>query len=57
MFRELRAAFMLLLVLTLAEATRQRRSLERVVAVQREEAAYIAGELQAAQRICDLELR
>jgi adenylate cyclase len=43
--------FSVLLVLTLGEAARQRRALERVVAVQREEAAYIAGELRAAQRI------
>jgi serine phosphatase RsbU (regulator of sigma subunit) len=43
--------FLTLLVLTLAEATRQRRSLERVVADQREQGARIAGELAAAQRI------
>ena len=43
--------FSVLLVLTLAEASRQRRRLERVVQVQREQAAYIAGELQAAKRI------
>ena len=41
----------MLLVLTLAEATRQRRSLERVVQAQREQSARIAGELEAAQRI------
>jgi adenylate cyclase len=40
-----------LLVLTLAEATRRRRSLERVVLAQREAAAVMAGELKAAQRI------
>jgi len=40
-----------LLTLTLAEATRQRRLLERVVQNQREQAARIAGELEAAQRI------
>jgi serine phosphatase RsbU (regulator of sigma subunit) len=38
-------------VLTLAEATRRRKSLERVVQAQRLEAAYIEGELEAAQRI------
>jgi serine phosphatase RsbU (regulator of sigma subunit) len=43
--------FSVLLVLTLAEATRRRKSLERVVHAQRVEAAYISGELQAAQRI------
>ena len=43
--------FGVLLLLTLAEATRQRRALERVVQRQREEAAYIAGELGAAKRI------
>ena len=40
-----------LLALTLAEATRRRRSLERVVQAQREQAALVTGELQAAQRI------
>jgi serine phosphatase RsbU (regulator of sigma subunit)/CHASE2 domain-containing sensor protein len=40
-----------LLVATLAESTRQRRSLERVVQAQREQAARVAGELEAAQRI------
>jgi len=40
-----------LLLLTLAEATRQRRVLERVVQRQRVDAAYIAGELGAARRI------
>ena len=43
--------FGVLLSLTLAEATRQRRQLERVVQLQREQAARIAGELEAAQRI------
>jgi adenylate cyclase len=40
-----------LLVLTLSEAARRRRSLERIVQAQREQAAVAAGELQAAQRI------
>lgn len=43
--------FSVLLVLTLAEAGRQRRKLEREVQVQREEAAYVAGELEAAKRV------
>jgi adenylate cyclase len=43
--------FVTLLVLTLAESMRQRRSLERIVQAQREQAARIAGELEAAQRI------
>jgi len=43
--------FSVLLVLTLADATRRRKSLERVVQAQRLEAAYIEGELEAAQRI------
>ena len=43
--------FGMLLVLALAEAARQRRSLERVVQAQREQAAYVAGELEAAHRI------
>jgi adenylate cyclase len=43
--------FSTLLVLTLAEATRRKRSLELVVQAQREQAAVVAGELQAAQRI------
>jgi adenylate cyclase len=43
--------FSTLLVLTLAEATRRRKALERVVQIQREQAAVVAGELQAAQRI------
>ena len=38
-------------MLTLAEATRQRRALERVVQAQREDSARMAGELEAAQRI------
>jgi serine phosphatase RsbU (regulator of sigma subunit)/CHASE2 domain-containing sensor protein len=40
-----------LLVLTLNEATRQRKALERTMQQQREHAAYIAGELEAAKRI------
>lgn len=40
-----------MLVLTLAETTRQRRALERVVQRQRERNARIAGELDAARRI------
>jgi len=43
--------FLTLIVLTLTEATRTRRSLERVVADQREQGARIAGELEAAHRI------
>ena len=43
--------FSVLLVLTLGDATRRRKALEHVVQAQRVEAAYIAGELQAAQRI------
>ena len=43
--------FGLLLVLTLTETYRQKRSLEREVQRQREEAARIAGELDAAKRI------
>ena len=43
--------FSVLLLLTLAEASRQRRTLERAIRRQREEAAYVAGELQAAKRI------
>ena len=43
--------FGVLLVLTLAEATRQKRSLERVVRIQREQSARMAGELEAARRI------
>ncbi len=41
----------MLLVLTLTEAYRQKRSLERVVQQQREASARIAGELDAAKRI------
>jgi adenylate cyclase len=40
-----------LLVLTLSEATRQKKSLERLVQMQREQGARIAGELEAARRI------
>ena len=43
--------FLTLLVMSLAEATRHRRSLEHVVADQREQGARIAGELEAAQRV------
>jgi len=43
--------FGVLLALTLAEANRQKRSLERQVQVQRVESARIAGELDAAKRI------
>ncbi len=43
--------FSVLLVLTLADAARRRKSLELVVQAQRVEAAYISGELEAAQRI------
>jgi len=43
--------FGVLLVLTLAEANRQKKSLERVVQAQREAAARVAGELEAAKRI------
>jgi serine phosphatase RsbU (regulator of sigma subunit)/CHASE2 domain-containing sensor protein len=43
--------FVTLLVMTLAEATRQKRSLERLVQAEREERARIAGELDAAKRI------
>ncbi len=43
--------FAVLLVLTLTEATRQQRALERVVQRQREEGARLAGELEAARRI------
>jgi serine phosphatase RsbU (regulator of sigma subunit) len=43
--------FSVLLLLTLADAGRQRRRLERVIQDQREQAAYIAGEVQAAKRI------
>jgi CHASE2 domain-containing sensor protein len=40
-----------LLMLTLVEANRQKKSLERVVQVQREESARMTGELDAARRI------
>jgi CHASE2 domain-containing sensor protein/serine phosphatase RsbU (regulator of sigma subunit) len=43
--------FGVLLFLTLAEATRQKKALERQVQVQREQSARIAGELEAARRI------
>jgi serine phosphatase RsbU (regulator of sigma subunit) len=43
--------FATLLALTLADATRNRKALQRVVQLQREEAARVAGELQAARRI------
>src|SRR6185503_17239680 len=43
--------FVTLLVLTLAEATRQRRALERVVQREREQSARMAGELDAAKRV------
>jgi adenylate cyclase len=43
--------FVMLLVLTLTEAYRQKRSLERAVQQHREERARIAGELDAAKRI------
>jgi serine phosphatase RsbU (regulator of sigma subunit)/CHASE2 domain-containing sensor protein len=43
--------FAVLLVLTLTEANRQQRSLERLVHRQREEGARLAGELEAARRI------
>ena len=43
--------FGMLLVLTLAEATRQRKALERVVADERERNARISGELEAARSI------
>jgi serine phosphatase RsbU (regulator of sigma subunit) len=43
--------FSVLLVLTLGEAGRQKKRLEQVVQAQREQAAYIAGELEAAKRI------
>ena len=43
--------FGVLLVLTLAEASRQRKALERAIRAQREREAYVAGELEAAKRI------
>ena len=43
--------FSVLLVMTLAAAAKRRRRLERVVQAQREQAAFLKGELDAAQRI------
>ena len=43
--------FGVMLVLTLAEASRQRKALELAIREQRERAAYVAGELEAAKRI------
>ena len=43
--------FATLLLMTLAESLSQRRALEHVVQMQRERAARIAGELEAARRI------
>ncbi len=43
--------YVALLVLTLGESARERRRLERAVQRQREEAARVAGELDAARRI------
>src|SRR6185437_6524811 len=43
--------FGVMLALTLADATRNRKALQRVVQLQREESARVAGELQAARRI------
>ncbi|HKW81089.1 MAG TPA: CHASE2 domain-containing protein [Casimicrobiaceae bacterium] len=43
--------FSFLLLLTSSEATRQERRLEELVRAQREQSAYVAGELQAAKRI------
>ena len=40
-----------LLVPTLAEAGRQKKALERTIQQQREQAAFVAGELEAARRI------
>ena len=40
-----------LLALSLADATRNRKALERVLQFEREEAARVAGELQAARRV------
>jgi adenylate cyclase len=40
-----------LLLLTLAETAREKRSLERLVQTQREQSARIAGEMEAARRI------
>jgi len=43
--------FLTLLVLTLAEATRQRKALEQLVQREREQKARMAGELDAAKRV------
>jgi serine phosphatase RsbU (regulator of sigma subunit) len=43
--------FGVMLVLTLVEASRQRKALDVAMRAQRERAAYIAGELEAAKRI------
>ncbi len=43
--------FSVMLGLTLAETTRQKRALERMVQAQREQSARLAGELEAARRI------
>ncbi|HET9045883.1 MAG TPA: CHASE2 domain-containing protein, partial [Casimicrobiaceae bacterium] len=43
--------FLVLLFLTLRDATRQRKTLEQVLQVSRESAARVAGEFAAAQRI------
>lgn len=43
--------FGVLLTLSLAEAAAQRRALEQTIQRQREQAAYVAGELEAARRI------
>ena len=43
--------FLALLFLTLRDTTRQRKALERVLQVSREDAARVAGEFAAAQRI------
>jgi serine phosphatase RsbU (regulator of sigma subunit)/CHASE2 domain-containing sensor protein len=43
--------FGVLLAMTLADATRNRKALQEVVQRQREESARVAGELRAAQRI------
>lgn len=43
--------FATLMVLSLAESTRQRRTLQRLVQRQRERGARVAGELQAAQQV------
>ena len=45
------ALFGVLLAMTLADATRNRKALQEVVQRQREESARVAGELRAAQRI------